>query len=230
VNNTTDITGRLHDLVHRYNRELAGEALLKALLGVVFSILVFGFVFWFGWAVGWFVARPLGLEAWHCGALLSGLFLVVATWSAWRRVNPLAGLEPLSDEQRMLTLLSQVTPGLLSFSPRHATAGAAVVLIGGPANVFEGLGIWASRIRADEPLIAEASRLLTACSTNYPVEEMREPAAALLLRRLALIKVIPSGDSAALTLTDRGLTVLTGEKGRARKRSNAPGGSPKRRR
>jgi hypothetical protein len=222
MSNTPPIAGRLRDMVGGYNRELAAEALGKALLGVVVSFFVFGFVFWCGWFVGFAVADSLNLEAWQFGALLSGLFLVVATWSAWRRVDPLAAVQPLSDRQLLLTLISQASPGLLYFSPRHATAGAAVVLIGGPANVFQALGIWASRIRADGPLLEEASRLVAACNGNCPIEEVREPVAALLLRRLGLIKVIPNGDSSAFTLTEKGLTVLGGAKARGRKRSRGP--------
>jgi hypothetical protein len=95
---------------------------------------------------------------------------------------------------------------------RHAVAGAAVVLIGGPANIFQAVGIWAHRIRADTALIEQAARLLILCQTELPVEEVRRPAAALLLRRLALIKATPRGDSAALLLTDKGFAIVGGGK------------------
>jgi ELWxxDGT repeat protein len=83
------------------------------------------------------------------------------------------------------------------------------------------IGIWAYRMRAEGPLVDEAARLLTLCEAACAPERIREPAAALMLRRLALIKVVPSGDSVVLTLTEKGLTekglaALTG--GRARRR------------
>jgi hypothetical protein len=74
--------------------------------------------------------------------------------------------------------------------------------------VIEALGIWAHRIRAQGSLIQDASRLLASCKTAFPIEQIREPAAALLLKRLALIKVVARGDSAALALTDKGVAVV----------------------
>src|SRR6516165_667322 len=123
---TPHIASRLQDLVHRHNREVVLEATLKAILGIVFSFFTFGFLFWLGWVVGWFVAGSLPLRAWHCGALLAGLFFVVALWSAWHQVDPLAGLQPLTDRQWFLTQLSLASPSLVYFSPRHALAGSAV--------------------------------------------------------------------------------------------------------
>jgi hypothetical protein len=206
---------RLAQLVHLRNRELASDAILKTGLGVVFSFVTFGLLFWLSWFVGFFVAHYLHLQAWQFGAILTGLFFVVATWSAWRRVDPLAGLKPLTDQQMLLTLIGQATGAFVYFSPRRATAGAAIVLIGGPANVFEAFGIWAHRIRADAELIDQAARLLALCQAELPAEEVRAPAAAFLLRRLALIKIVLRGDSAALALTDKGSAVISKSKSRS---------------
>jgi hypothetical protein len=204
---------RVSNMVRRRNRELALEAVLKASLGIVFSLVIYGLLFWMGWFVGFFVSGYVNLRPWQFGAVLAGLFLVVATWSAWRRVDPLAGLKPLSNRQLVLTLVSQASPGILYFSPRHATAGAAMILLGGPANVIEAFGMWAHRIRVEGSLIEDASRLLASCETGLPAEQVREPTAALLLRRLRLITVVPRGDSSALALTDKGFAVLSGGKG-----------------
>jgi hypothetical protein len=222
--------GRLHDAVHHYNSELEFEGRAKIILGAVFSFFVFGFVYCLGWFFGLFFASSLYLDPWQFGLLLAMLFLAVATWSAWRRVDPLAELPRLTDEQMLLTLVSQATPGVLYFSPRHATAGAALVLLGGPVSVFEGWGILNSRIQTDEALIEAASRTLEDCETACPVEEVTDARAALLLRRLSLIKVIPNDDSSALTVTEKGLTVLSGPRERAPKRSTTPGRSKKNRR
>jgi hypothetical protein len=212
-------------MARRYNRDLAFESVGKALLGIVFSFFTFGLLFWFGWFAGFFVARSFGMQPWQFGALVSGLFLAVATWSAWQRVDPLAGLQPLSDQQLLLTMISQASPGLLYFSPRHATAGAALLLIGGPANLIEAFGIWGYRFRMEVPLIEEASCLLENCQVNCPIENIREPSAALLLKRLSLIKIVPSEDSVALSLTEKGSTIVSRAKAKAGKRSTAPGRS-----
>ncbi len=222
MSNTRQIAARLQDAADRHNREVNLEVWGKVFLGVGFSFLVFGFLFCFGWLAAWFFGHPLNLEAWQFGAIVAGLFFIVATGSAWQRVDPLAGLQPLSDGQRLLTLISYATPGLVYFSPRHATAGVAVVLLGGPLNVLEGLGIWVCRLRADPVSIEEASRLLAACREPYPVEEVREPAAALLLLRLKLIKAAPSGDSAVILLTEKGEKMLPRKKAHRRNGSNDP--------
>jgi hypothetical protein len=219
MSNPPQIASRLREIVRRYNRELALDALLKALLGIAFSFLVFGLLFWGGWFVGIFFARSLNLHAWQFGAFLSGLFLVTALWSAWQRVDPLAGLQRLSEKQLLLTLISQDSSQLLYFSPRHATAGVAILLIGGPANLFQAFGIWTSRLRADESLLEESARLLAACDPQCAAEQVRKPTAALLLRRLALIKVVPGGDSPAFALTEKGSTVVSGAKAGGGKRS-----------
>ena len=203
------VVDRLAQLVRRRNRELAFDAALKAGLGIVFSLLTFGCVFWFSWVLGFFFASQLNLHPWQFGAVVTGLFVIVATWSAWRRVDPLAGLQRLSDQQMFLTLLSQATGSMLYFSPRHASAGMALILLGGPVNVFEALGIWAYRLPTTLILLEEATRLLEACQSGIPIEPFRGPAAVLLLRRLFLIKVVPRGTSAALMVTEKGLAVLS---------------------
>jgi hypothetical protein len=219
MTNSLHLIDRLTQVVRSHNRELAFDAGLKAFLGIVFSCITFGLLFWLGWFVGLFFASYLHLDAWQFGLILTGLFLVVATWSAWRRVDPLAGLQPLSDAQLLLTLISQASGSLLYFSPRHSTAGAAMLLLGGPANVLEAFGIWAHRIRFNPSLIQEASHLLEACQTPVGAEQVSDPAAAWLLKHLAFIDFIPNGDSAQLVLTEKGLSFLHGGKMRKGKRA-----------
>lgn len=202
------VAARLHDLVRRHNGSVAADAALKAALGIVFSFLTFGLVYWFGWFVGVFVARQVGLQAWQFGAIMTGLFLIVATWSAWRRVDPLAGVPRMTDRQWLLTVISQASPDILYFSPRHASAGLAMLLLGGPAGIFQAIGIWAHRLPANDTRIAEAARLLAACEMACPIEQIRDPAAAFLLKRLALIKLVPGRSSQAFALTEKGIGVL----------------------
>lgn len=215
MSNSAPIARRVRERVQQYSGELELDAWMKIILGVLFSLGVFVFVYCLGWFAGLFVAESLYLAAWQFGLLLALLFLAVATWSAWHRVDPLAGLPPLTDQQLLMTLICQATPGVLYFSPRHATAGAALLLLGGPVNVFEGMGILKTRLEADEALLDAAARLLPACDAPLPVEEVEKPAAAILLRRLNLLKFIPNEDSSALTLTEKGYAAL----GEGRKRS-----------
>jgi hypothetical protein len=200
--------------VARHNRQLTVDALLKVIIGSAFSLIVFGFLFVFGWFIGGFFGSFIGLYAWQFGAVFAGLFLVVAMRSAWLRVDPLSGLRPLTNAELILTIVGPKY-GLHFFSPRHASAGAAVVILGGPASVLEGLGIWISRLCADKVLIEQASELLAACLESCPVEEISNLDAAVLLKRLALVKIVPTGESSALTVTQKGESVLYGkERGR----------------
>lgn len=207
MSSNTKIAGRLHDMVRQYNRKLAADAMLQLVLGIAFCSLTFGFVFWVAWFSSSLFLRNLGLHAWQFGAVFSGLFIVVAVWSAWSRVDPLADLKPLSEREQMHRLVS-LAVGLTYFSPRHATAGAAVMLLGGPASIFQALGIWAHRLRANDAIIAEASSLLAASDPQCPIEKIHEIASAVLLKRLGLIKVVPNGESHALTLTEKGRKIL----------------------
>jgi hypothetical protein len=225
MSSSPKVADRLRDLIGWRNRELAFDALLKTGLGVGFSCVTFGMLFWFGWVLGFFFGRHLNLHPWQIGAIFSGLFLVVATWSAWRRIDPLANLAPLSDREWFLTMLSQAAGGLGYFSPRHASAGLAIVLIGGPAAVIEAFGIWAHRIRADAVLIEESARTLVGCEPRLPITQVHNLAAAFLLNRLALIKVVPDGHSRVLKLTDKGFAVLSKGKAGKGKRKSDHGGS-----
>ena len=224
MNRTEPIATLLQKLVRRHNRELAFDILLKASLGIVFSFFTFGFLFWAGWLCGWFVFGSFHLKPWQFGALVAGLFFTVAVWSAWCQVDPLAGLQRMSDEQWLLTQLSLASPGILYFSPRHVLAGAAVLLLAGPSSVFQALGLWAHRLRADQALIEEAAQLLAECSASCPVEEIRRPFAALLLRHFDLIKVVPQGDSVALTVTKTGSKILSRAKVKEAKQPRSSAG------
>jgi hypothetical protein len=215
---TAQIASRLQEMVRGYNNQLARDALLKAALGIAFSFLVFGVVFWTAWVVGFAVAGYLHLSAWQFATLLTGLFIAVSAWSAWYRVDPLAALPRLA-EPHMLVRTLALAAGVPVVSSRHALAGSALFLIGGPANLFQALRFWAARIRADAALIEEASRLLTRCDPQSPALPSRDAAAALLLLRLTLVKVVPSGDAAALALTDKGFALVSTKAGKGERQS-----------
>ena len=85
------IAARLRELVRQHGRELAGEILLRVGLGLVFSLLTFGFVFWVAVIFGWYFAWQLGLGVWQFAEIVTAVFFVVAhRRSAWSRVDPLA--------------------------------------------------------------------------------------------------------------------------------------------
>ncbi|MHC5113291.1 MAG: hypothetical protein ACYTGP_02540, partial [Planctomycetota bacterium] len=88
---------------------------------------------------------------------------------------------------------------------------AAAVLLAGPINVFKGLGTWAHRVRSNAAMIDDASRLLPdAAAGGVPLEDVGNVHAALLLRRLALLKAVPREHSAILEATQKGRELLAG--------------------
>ena len=211
MNTSPQLADRLQNIIQRRNRELVSDAGLKAGLGIAFSLVTFGMLWWFGWVIGFMLGLQIGLDAWVIATVLTALIFIVATWSAWNRVDPLAGLEPLSDAQMMLTQISQAAGGLGYFSARHASAGFAIVLLGGPVGVIEAFGIWAHRIRADVPLVEDAARLLDSCEDPFPVNKISNLGAAFLLWRLALVRIVPDGESRCLKLTDKGFNLRSKE-------------------
>lgn len=206
------VAERLNEAVRSRNRELFTDAVIKLGTGIVFSLLTFGFIFWVGWFLGIFFAYHLELSAVTFGLIVTAIFFVVALWSAWRNVNPLADLQPLTDRQMLMTMLSLASPNLLYFSPEHASAGFAMVLIGGPANILSAFGIWAHRLKADTNIIAEGAGMLDACADGCPPERVRSLDAAVLLRRLSLIKMAVGKTGDVIVLTERGRTILKKEK------------------
>jgi len=192
------------------NRELAFEALVGAIMGLLVTAFIFGAIAGLAWLATFFIGTPLGLDRSAFALGVAALFLLVAVVSAWRRVDPLAGLTPMTDRQLMLTLISLGSPHLLYFSPRHATAGAAAVILGGPASLCEALGTWAHRLRWNRAMVREAARLLERSRDACPADAIGDARAGLLLKRLALVKTIERGGAPALTATERGREVLEG--------------------
>jgi hypothetical protein len=202
------LVGRLRGAAGDRNREIIGEAIIELALGIIFSALTFGAVFLVTWVIFYFGAGPLSGR--NLALLVTGIFALVSVFEAWRRVDPLAGLEPMTERQLRLTMISISTPGITYFSPRHATAGIATLFIGGPANVFSALGNWRHRLRYDGALIEAAASVLAAAADGVPVEAVESPRAALLLHRLALVKIGSDARGDILELTEKGRTMLRG--------------------
>jgi hypothetical protein len=213
------IASRIEELVRKHHHDLRTDILIRVVTGIVFSLLTFGFVYWFFWLFGFMAAYHLGFEPWQLAASVTAFFFVVATWSAWRRVDPLAAIRPLTVKEQMTLLVSQAA-GLGGFSPRHALSGAGTALLGGPANFVQAIGIANSRLRANESRIASAAKLLDACRKICPIENVKDVDAAVLLRRLALIKFVPLDYSHRIALTEKAEKLLraadkvAGKKGR----------------
>lgn len=215
---SSKLKDRLTDRIRTRNRELAGDAALKGLLGVVFSLLTFGVVFWFAWVFGFCFVTSSGIHPALFAAIISGVFFVAATVAAWQRVDPLVELAPPGDENELMRHLAHAA-GQVYFNPRYAIAGAALVLIGGPAGILEAIGIWLHRLPTDPALIEQGVLILEACDPKLPSRDLRSLPAAFLLWRLGLVKIVPHEEIRALTLTDTGFALLGKGTPQAAKRS-----------
>ena len=200
----------MYDLVKQQvdqrNREIATEAVVEAALGVLFSFLVFGFVFVASWVacflvVGYSRAVPTA-------SLIVLVYALVALYSAWRRVNPLENLTPLTPGEEAAAEILQAT-GHGAFAPhftRHSLAGFGTVLIGGPANILQSIATWRHRMPHSSAILTDAAGLLERAGEGVDLEQAGNPQAAFLLHRLGLVKVIGTyrGPGRRIVLTTRG--------------------------
>ena len=194
---------QIRQLVAERNHQLGVEAAVEAGLGLLFSAIVFGGVFWTTWLVCFFVAfRPTLIAA-----IVTGVFAAVSTISAWRRVDPYADLAPLTVDEK---LRERTTLGLgyvigFPMVTRRSLSGAAAVLIGGPANLFEAWSTWRHRLPAGDRLLHEAATVFQEADRGLDLQSVRDPGAANVLHRLGLIRTEVTGrDAVTIRLTQKG--------------------------
>lgn len=201
------VADRIQRLVRARNAELAFEAMVEVGLGVLFILLVYGFIyFWMYLICGFFTRAFLRFTPWP--ALATGAFLLVAFWSAWRKVDPLAGKEPLSVGE-----LAALDAGIRLHSvpavSRLSLPAAGNLLIAGPRNVLDGFATWRHRIRAGRGVIDDAALVLQAAPNGVDVTYLPDARPAVLLHRLALIKTMRArGAEVRITTTAKGDDLL----------------------
>jgi hypothetical protein len=195
------LTGRLLRTIKARNRQLKVDITVDALMGILFTALTTGVVY----AIAWFLILVLagGLVSAATGALwVTGIFLVVSLVSAWRQVDPFAGLKPMSDVDHLAFAVSHAVSGYVHFN-RHSVAGLALVLMGGPINLVSAMGNWLHRLPTDPAVIDKAVEILSACRPEADLRKLRaSPAAVVLLRRLTLI--VQKAESTVVGLTEKG--------------------------
>ena len=200
------VAGRLLHRIRARNHELVVEILIEAVLGILFTVLTSVAVF----GIAWFVGKSIGGFRFSAATVALGVtavYLLVSTISAWRNVDPFAGLVPMSDADRLAFAVSGMVSGYVHFN-RHSVAGLAAVLMGGPLNLVGALRNWLHRLPTDPELIAQAAGILAACRPEVDLKKTRSSAAAaVLLRRLNLI--VPRAESTVVTLTERGRDLIS---------------------
>jgi hypothetical protein len=195
------IAGRLLRRIQARNRELLLEAAIEAGMGVLFTALTSAVVF----CIAWFVCSSFGgfrFPAWTAALAVTAIYVLVSAISAWRQIDPFAGLTPMSDAQHLAIAVSSVLDGYVHIN-RHTVAGLAAILMGGPLNLVSALRTWLHRLPTGPALIDQAVDILSSCRPDVDLKKSRLNArAAVLLRRLNLI--VPRADATVLALTEKG--------------------------
>lgn len=186
------------------NRELATEAAIAGAMGLLFTVITFAGVFWISWIFCFFTFSYTYATRVALG--VTALFAIVSFWSAWRRVDPNEPLGPMTDADvaredlaGAFTLASGVP-----ILTRRGTAGAAMLLISGPANLFDAWELWRHRLPNNSILMDRAANLYDRAAKGVPVSQARDDAdAVILLRRLQLIKLENQSSSEARIVRTR---------------------------
>ena len=203
---------RFGQLVAGQNQEIRLQAGIQMATGALYSLAVGGAIWLTIWVPAVFTCIDFRQAShWAWGVVL--VFAGVATFEAWRQVEPFAALEPLTEWQRALTAFSQATPGFVYFSPRHASAGIAFLLLAGPESLFSATKLWRSQLPADPEAQANALGLLQDLQRPSLASQV-PPEAATTLHRLGLIKILPGegrsldGFDSIVAITEKGQSLL----------------------
>lgn len=182
---------RLQSFVSERNAKLATDAAIQGGMGLGFSLVTFGGFWWIAWLL--FGSFREGLTA-PVPLAITAVYVAVATWSAWRGVDPYDNLLPLTRaeanrrevEARVKDLVGGT--GLEGLARREGIAGCAQWLLAGPQGVIKGVRTWSKRVTPDPALLSAAQSLLDAAATTPPpIGE--DPRASLLLVHLGLARL-----------------------------------------
>lgn len=141
--------------VKEYNADLVTKGWVAIAMGVLTSLLVYAFIM-----LVCFLFFCLSAAPWYLvGTAIFGVFFGVSWWSCARGVDPLEGVTPADEDDLGAMKLAALAMGL-PMSPRHTVAGAAGLMMHGPASIIEGRALLASMLPMDEPTIGGAAKVL----------------------------------------------------------------------
>jgi len=200
----------LNRLIAKENRRILGEAAVTFMVGLGTSVVVYGGVFWLTYLVSWFIGPLRALAPFNVALAVTGLFILISLWSAWRRHDPMHGVEAIDDDQLAIQLGIGYAFGVPVMN-RQSVAGASALLVGGPANVMEAARLFRSRIRTDDRQNHQAIETLASLQAGGDTPHPSPPVVAMLYR-LGLIKAVRGrDDKMALALTVKGGDLVRGE-------------------
>lgn len=186
--------------VREYNADFTTRAWVAIAMGILTSLLVYAFIM-----IICFFFFCLSAAPWYLvGTAIFGVFFAVA-WRAHRRgADPIEGIAPPDQDDLGAIKLATALTGV-PVSPRHTVAGAAGLVMHGPASIIEGREMLRSCVPDDDATIgAAAAVLVRLLDANVPLAEIEPKAVALLLVRTGLAKPAGRGVVTALAATVKG--------------------------
>ncbi len=203
---------RLRKSIQRRNSELQTQALVDGVMGLLVTGGTFGMIFAGAWLFSFVSVASSSSGAALIAFFVTAAMLGVTLYSAWRRVNPMADLDPPPPEHPTVewveNVLSEVSD-VPVIDPRFAVAGAAALLMSGPENLLEAIAVWQHRLPVDDAVVKHAGELLELCREGASVGDIHDTQSAIVLRRLTLIRIVPD-EIPRLETTDRGQRLLGG--------------------
>jgi hypothetical protein len=199
------VVRRLQRQVAARNKELTTEIVIDLAMGVFVTSLTAGGVF----AFSWFLAVWLGgvrVPAVPIAAGVTAIVLLVGVVSAWREVNPLAGLKPMSAADHLAVQVSRGLGGVTSVN-RHSVAGIATLLLAGPENLVSAFRSWLHRLPSEAAVLDEAAEILLSCKPEVDLRTIEvSPQALQIVRRLNLI--VARDRTTKISLTEKGRDIV----------------------
>lgn len=183
--------------VREYNTEFATKGWVAISMGVLSSLVIYGFILMACWT---FFGR--GFVPWY--VLATGIFVLffaVSWWTCSRGVDPGDGLRPMDEDDLGAVKVAHLATGTL-MSPRHASAGAAGIVMHGAASIIEGRSMLQSVLPSDEATVRAGAEVLNrlAAGQSIAVKDVKLPAAGLVLLRTGLAKTDRTGSALVATV------------------------------
>jgi hypothetical protein len=180
--------------VREYNADFRTRAWVAVGMGVLTSLLVYAFIL-----MVCFFFFCLSSTPWYLvGTGVFILFFGLSWWSCLRGADPIGSVTPPDEDDLGAIKLATAATGI-PFSPRHAAAGFAGVIMHGPASIIDGREMLRSQLPESPEVVGAAAKAFGDLleGQTMPVASVK-PAAALVLLRTGLAKPAGRGRGAVV--------------------------------
>lgn len=201
-------THALAAVVQRQVRSINRDLTLQGTVAIAWGLLSGFSIFVMTWASCFMLYSQLPLGPTSMALIITGIFLLVAT------ISTLRGIEP---EVRASTQQEQVLGRRLGYlvmgRPLNilgASSGITMVIMHCPASLIGGWGYLRHRLPGDETTINAAAAVLARAMNNATIDvgEVKPATAAIVLIRTGLVKTNINGETIVLAATIKAREVL----------------------